>query len=59
MTLAVEPMVVAGRREVELLKDKWTVVTEDRQPAAHFEHTVAVTEAGVDILSDGRAPILL
>jgi methionyl aminopeptidase len=59
MTLAVEPMVVAGRREVELLKDKWTVVTEDRQPAAHFEHTVAVTEAGVDILTDGRAPILL
>ena len=59
MTLAVEPMVVAGRREVELLKDKWTVVTEDRQPAAHFEHTVAITDAGVDILTDGRAPILL
>jgi methionyl aminopeptidase len=59
MTLAVEPMVVAGRRDVELLSDKWTVVTEDRQPAAHFEHTVAVTEMGVDILTDGRAPILL
>ncbi len=58
MTLAVEPMVVAGRRDVELLGDKWTVVTEDRLPAAHFEHTVAVTEAGVDILTDGRAPVL-
>jgi methionyl aminopeptidase len=56
MTLAVEPMVVAGRREVRLLEDQWTVVTEDSQPAAHFEHTVAVTETGVDILTDGRVP---
>jgi methionyl aminopeptidase len=56
MTLAVEPMVVAGRRDVTLLDDGWTVVTEDRQPAAHFEHTVAVTDVGVDILTDGRAP---
>jgi len=54
MTLAVEPMVVAGRRDVTLLSDGWTVVTEDRQPAAHFEHTIAVTEDGVDILTDGR-----
>jgi methionyl aminopeptidase len=56
MTLAVEPMVVAGRRDVELLDDGWTVVTEDRRPAAHFEHTVAVTELGVDVLTDGRTP---
>jgi methionyl aminopeptidase len=54
MTLAVEPMVVMGRREVELLPDGWTVYTTDRQPAAHFEHTVAVTETGVDVLTDGR-----
>jgi methionyl aminopeptidase len=54
MTLAVEPMVVAGRRDVALLKDGWTVITEDKQPAAHFEHTVAVTESGVDVLTDGR-----
>jgi methionyl aminopeptidase len=54
MTLAVEPMVVAGLRDVKLLADKWTVVTEDRQPASHFEHTVAVTSSGVDILTDGR-----
>ncbi len=54
MTLAVEPMVVAGRREVQLLDDGWTVITEDHKPAAHFEHTIAVTEDGVDILTDGR-----
>jgi methionyl aminopeptidase len=56
MTLAVEPMVVAGRRDVQLLADQWTVVTEDGQPACHFEHTVAVTEVGVDVLTDGRPP---
>ena len=56
MTLAVEPMTVAGRREVDLMPDQWTVVTSDGQPAAHFEHTVAVTARGIDILTDGRAP---
>jgi methionyl aminopeptidase len=54
MTIAVEPMVVMGRREVVLLEDEWTVVTEDRMPAAHFEHTLAVTDTGVEILTDGR-----
>jgi methionyl aminopeptidase len=54
MTIAVEPMVVAGRREVTLLPDQWTVVTADHAPAAHFEHTVAVTESGADVLTDGR-----
>jgi methionyl aminopeptidase len=58
MTLAVEPMVVMGRREVVLLDDGWTVITSDHMPAAHFEHTVAVTEEGVDILTDGRAAVL-
>jgi methionyl aminopeptidase len=57
MTFAVEPMVVGGKRDVELLPDNWTVVTADRQPAAHFEHTVAVTAEGVDVLTDGhKAP---
>lgn len=56
MTLAVEPMVVMGRRDVDLLSDNWTVVTKDRKAAAHFEHTVAMTDEGVDILTDGRAP---
>jgi methionyl aminopeptidase len=54
MTLAVEPMVVAGRREVDLLSDQWTVITHDGLPAAHFEHTVVVTGKGVDVLTDGR-----
>lgn len=53
MTFAVEPMVVMGRRDVVLLEDQWTVVTQDRLPAAHYEHTIAVTEAGVDILTNG------
>jgi methionyl aminopeptidase len=56
MTLAVEPMVVMGARDVDLYKDGWTVFTVDRMPAAHFEHTVAVTETGVDILTDGTVP---
>jgi len=56
MTIAVELMVVMGGRDVKMLSDGWTAVTEDRKPAAHFEHTVAVTDVGVDILTDGRAP---
>ena len=56
MTLAVEPMVVMGRREVVQLSDNWTIITADHMPAAHFEHTVAVTETGADILTDGRIP---
>lgn len=56
MTLAIEPMVVVGHRDVELLDDGWTVVTKDGKASAHFEHTVAVTETGVDVLTDGREP---
>ncbi len=56
MTLAVEPMVVMGRRQVVMLEDGWTVVTKDGKSAAHYEHTVAVTEVGADVLTDGRAP---
>ena len=56
MTLAVEPMVVMGKREVDMLPDGWTVITHDRQPAAHFEHTIAITEVGVEVLTDGRPP---
>jgi methionyl aminopeptidase len=59
MTLAVEPMVVMGDKEVAMLDDGWTVVTADHRPAAHFEHTVAVTQQGVDVLTDGRAPFVL
>ena len=51
MTLAIEPMIAAGGYEVEILEDGWTAVTRDRRLAAHFEHTVAMTENGPEILS--------
>jgi len=46
MTLAIEPMVNAGTFEVYTLANQWTVVTRDKKPSAHFEHTVAITEKG-------------
>lgn len=49
--LALEPMVNAGGPEVELLDDRWTAVTADGSLSAHFEHTVAVTENGPEILT--------
>lgn len=51
LTLAIEPMIAAGRPEVEVLRDGWTACTRDRSLAAHFEHTVALTENGPEILS--------
>jgi methionyl aminopeptidase len=51
MTLAIEPMVNMGTHRVDLLDDGWTVVTADRKPSAHFEHTVAVVEGGADVLT--------
>lgn len=51
MTLAIEPMVNAGRPEIEILKDGWTVVTEDRSLSAHFEHTVAIGPEGPEIVT--------
>jgi methionyl aminopeptidase len=51
MTIAIEPMVNAGRPEVKMLKDKWTVVTIDGQLSAHFEHTVLITEGQPEILT--------
>jgi methionyl aminopeptidase len=54
MTIAVEPMVILGHHEVVVLDDRWTVVTKDNTPAAHYEHTVAVTATGADVLTDGR-----
>lgn len=51
MVLAIEPMVNLGGYEVKVLADGWTVVTLDKTPSAHFEHSVAVTEAGPVILS--------
>ncbi|MBI4376124.1 MAG: type I methionyl aminopeptidase [Elusimicrobia bacterium] len=51
--LAIEPMVNAGGPEVETLSDGWTAVTKDRSLSAHFEHTVALTERGPEILTLG------
>lgn len=51
MTLAIEPMVNAGTPDVTVDPDGWTVRTRDHKPSAHFEHTVAVTEDGVDVLT--------
>lgn len=51
MTICPEPMVCAGGAEVEILDDEWTVVTSDRSFAAHFEHTIAVTKNGHEVLT--------
>jgi methionyl aminopeptidase len=49
--LAIEPMVNAGTGKTRVLNDGWTVVTRDRSLSAHFEHTVAVTADGGDVLT--------
>jgi methionyl aminopeptidase len=51
MVLAIEPMLNLGGEETEVLPDQWTVVTADHSLSAHFEHTVAVTETGHQILT--------
>jgi methionyl aminopeptidase len=51
MVIAIEPMLNMGVDQTETLEDGWTVVTADRKPSAHFEHTVAITENGPDILT--------
>jgi len=51
MVLAIEPMVNAGAPEVRVLPDQWTAVTADGSLSAHFEHTVAITENGTEILT--------
>ncbi|MCK5884244.1 MAG: type I methionyl aminopeptidase [Bacteriovoracaceae bacterium] len=51
MTFTIEPMVNLGKRHNRVLKDKWTVVTKDKKQSAQFEHTLLVTESGVEILT--------
>ncbi len=51
MTFAIEPMINAGGHGVKILEDGWTAVTLDGKPSAHFEHTVAITEDGPEILT--------
>lgn len=52
MTYAIEPMVIAGRSDLEELEDGWTVVTKDGSLCAHFEHTIAVTDGAPIILTE-------
>jgi len=54
---ALEPMVNMGSLHTKTLKDGWTVVTVDGQPSAHFEHTVAITEEGPEVLTKVRSSI--
>ncbi|MBI4707695.1 MAG: type I methionyl aminopeptidase [Candidatus Omnitrophica bacterium] len=52
MVLAIEPMVNLGRWESEILTNGWTAITKDNLPSAHFEHTVAITDKGAEILTN-------
>lgn len=51
MVIAIEPMITLGGAEIEMKDDRWTIVTRDGSPAAHFEVTVAVTEDGYDLIT--------
>jgi methionyl aminopeptidase len=57
MTLAIEPMINAGSAEVVVADDRWSISTEDDSLSAHFEHTVAVTEAQPRILTLAGVPV--
>jgi methionyl aminopeptidase len=51
MTFTIEPMVNAGKRNVTLMRDGWTVITKDRSLSAQWEHTLLVTDDGVEVLT--------
>lgn len=51
MCIAIEPMVTMGDRKIWMLPDKWSIITRDRKPAAHFEHTIAIRKGQAEILS--------
>ena len=55
MTFTIEPMINAGRAAISELPDGWTIVTKDRSLSAQFEHTVRVTETGVEVLTVSAA----
>ena len=56
LVIAVEPMLNMGQADVDTQRDYWTVVTRDRLPSAHVEHTLAVTADGVEILTASENP---
>mgnify|MGYP003482026071 FL=1 len=51
MTFTIEPMINAGKKDVKLLPDNWTVVTRDHSLSAQWEHTILITETGHEILT--------
>jgi methionyl aminopeptidase len=51
MTLAIEPMINMGTHRIKVLKDNWTVVTQDKKPSAHYEHSIVITDDGYEILT--------
>jgi methionyl aminopeptidase len=57
MVVAIEPMLSAGTADIRTLEDGWTVITADRALSAHFEHTVAVTDAGPRVLTSAAHPV--
>lgn len=58
LVLAVEPMVNMGKAETDVLRDHWTVVTRDRLPSVHVEHTLAIVNEGVYVLTAGEETII-
>ncbi len=56
MVIAIEPMINAGKPDVKVLADDWTVVTMDKSLSAHYEHTVLVTETGHEVLTSWTYP---
>jgi len=58
MCFTIEPMLNAGRREVKLLADNWTVVTRDRSLSAQWEHTVLVTADGYEVLTQRKGEVI-
>ena len=57
MVLAIEPMISAGTARIRTLADRWTVVVADGARSAHFEHTVAITSGGPQVLTTARKPV--
>ena len=51
MTLAIEPMINLGNKDVKVLADGWTAVTRDKSLSAHFEHSILITDTGYEILT--------
>ena len=51
LCIAIEPMITMGAKEIYMQEDHWTIVTRDKQPAAHYEHTICVRKGKADILS--------